>query len=118
MQKDVFVSTSRAGGVHTSEAVSMAGFTGARLYLDYTAGTGSTVVKIQAYNATGDKWHDVAGATFAAIATAGTATLACHPALTSTINVSQGVLLGDTIRAVATITTDPATFSLGMDCIR
>jgi hypothetical protein len=114
----MFASASRAGGAHTSESVSMAGYSGARFYLDYTAGTGSTVVKIQAYNPTGDDWMDIAGATFAAVATAGTATLACHPALTSTINVSQGVLLGDTIRAIATITTNPATFSLGVDTLR
>lgn len=118
MQKTLFPTTSRAGGAHTSNPITMSGYAGGRFYLDYTAGTGSTVVKLQAYDEAGGKWHDIAGAVFAAQATAGTQTLAVHPALTSTINVNVGTVLGDTIRAIATITTYPATFTLGADLMR
>lgn len=115
MHKMLFPSTSRAGGVHTSDPISTAGFLGGAVYIDYTAGTGSTVVKLQRYDGTGNKWHDLHGAVLGAVEAAGTTSMTIYPGVAETANLSVSDVVGDQVRAIATITTYPATFSVSMD---
>jgi len=115
MHKTLFVSASRAGGAHTSDPVTVAGFLGGAMYVNYTAGTGSTVVQLQRLDRTSGGWQNVLGALTAAIATASSTTMTVYPGIAETGNISVSDVLGDVIRAIATITTYPATFSVSID---
>jgi hypothetical protein len=115
MNKTLFTSVSRAGGAHTSDPITARGFVGGAVYINYTAGTGSTVVQLQRYDTLSGTWTDVHGALTAALATSQSTSFTVYPGVAETANRSVSDVLGDVIRATAVITTYPATFTVSID---
>lgn len=125
MRKILFVSAARTSGTHYSPGITADGHLGARFYLNTSAGSGTTTdvtVSIEAFDHVSTTWVPIPGASFAAVtSTSTTKTLSIHPALSSTINVTVGDVLGGTIRAKAVVQVMAAgtwTFSLGADLVR
>jgi hypothetical protein len=120
MHKTFFPSAARNATTYTSSEVSVAGYTGVKLYLTVSAvsSTGTVTPKLQGFSKTSGQWADIPGATFAAINTSVTTTLTLHPAITTVANVAVPQCPGDTIRAIAVVATSTVTFSLGADLIR
>lgn len=120
MNKLILESTSRAAGTHNSAAITAAGYTGARLFVDISVHNGGTVTpKLQTFDQISGNWVDIPGASFAALSGSNqTKQLTIYPGVAETANEAVSDVLGDTLRVSATVATAAVTFSVGIDLLR
>lgn len=83
--------------------------------LDITAVSGTTpsmTVKLQHLDQVSGQYVDIPGASFAAKTATGTDTLQVYPGIVATANRSVPLVLGDAVRAVATISGTTPSFTM------
>lgn len=115
----VFASEARTASAN-SDAVSTFTAPGGVFFLNISAASGTSPtldVKIQHKDPISGEFVDVPGASFAQKTATGTDSLTIYPGVAETANRSVSDILGDEVRAVATIggTTPSFTFSLSFD---
>lgn len=119
MNKTIFESQSRAAGNQTSAAITVAGFTGARFFLDVSVPNGGSVTpKVQALDQLSGNWVDIPAAVFAAVSTTATKTMSIRPGVAETANESVADAVADTFRVIAVVATAAVTFSMSVDLVR
>lgn len=108
----IFESSQRTAATYNSDEFINHQAAGVTIFTDVTAATGTVTVKLQIKDPVSGAWIDLAGATSPAIGSVQTDYFTVYPSIAETANETISDRLPLNWRVVATVATNPVTFSV------